>query len=243
MIWFNPTLMEKLTKKEKKELKKTEEQQKLELQKKQNKIKTIGIILGVIVFIALAWILIIFAKEQNKTEIPPISQKDVLIGPKDAKVQIVEYADFECPACASYPPVIKQLLESNKDNLSFTYRFFPLTQIHKHSRTSAQAAYAANKQGKFMEMYELLYANQQSWTNLESVDAIFADYAKEIELDVEKFKKDYKSKEVSDFVIESENQAINLGLFSTPTFFVNGNLVEPKNAQDLGRIVTEELNK
>ncbi len=233
--------MEKLTKKQKKELKKLEEQQKIEVLKKQKKTKIIGIMLGIIGFIALAWILILIARDQNKIKIPSISEKDVLIGPKNAKVQIVEYADFECPACAKYPPVIKNILSKNKNKVSFTYRFFPLTSIHKHSRTSAQAVYASNKQGRFMDMYSLLYENQASWVNLDSVDELFYNYAKDLKMDVEKFKKDYKSKDTQRFVSDSENQALNLGLTSTPTFFVNGNLVEFKTPTDLEKIIKDIL--
>lgn len=233
--------MEKLTKKQKKELKKLEEQQKAETLKKQKRTKIIGIMLGIIGFIALAWILILIAKDQNRIKIPSISEKDVLIGPKNAKVQIVEYADFECPACAEYPPIIKKILTENKNKASFTYRFFPLTSIHKHAKTSAQAAYASNKQGKFMDMYSLLYKNQASWINLESVDEVFYNYAKALKMDVEKFKKDYKSKDTVQFVSDSENQALNLGLTSTPTFFINGNLVEIKSPQDLEKLVKKAL--
>jgi protein-disulfide isomerase len=233
--------MEKLTKKERKELKKLEEQQKQEVWKKQKTTQTISVVIGIIAFVAFAWFLISYAKDQNKLKIPQISAKDVLIGPKNSKVQIVEYADFECPACATYSPTIEKLLNTNKDKVSFVYRFFPLTSIHKNARTSAQVAYASYRQGKFLDMYKMLYKNQDTWANLEIVDTALTDYAKLVGLNISQFKKDYKSKDVVQFVKDSEQQATSLGLFATPTFFINGDLVDPKSPADLEKMVKSKL--
>ena len=233
--------MEKLTKKQKKELKKTEEEQKLVLQKKQKKKQAIGIIIGIIAFIALAYFLISYAKEQNRIKLPPVSSRDIFIGQKDAKTQLVEYADLDCPACAQYSTTVEKLLNENKKDFSFVYRFFPLTNIHKNALTSAQATYASHKQEKFLEMYKLLYKNQESWGNVDNVDDLFTGYAKEAGLNIDQFKKDYKSKDTVQFVKDSEQQAINMGLYQTPTFFLNGELIEPKDPNDLEKIVKSKL--
>jgi protein-disulfide isomerase len=233
--------MEKLTKKQKKELKKLEEQQKFEQQKKQKTTQAIGVAIGVIAFIALAWLLISYAKEQNRIKPAEISSKDVLIGPKNAKAQLVEYADFECPSCATFSPTVDKLLKQNPKSFSFAYRFFPLTSIHKNSVPAAEAAYAAYKQNKFLQMYDALYKNQQSWSSLGNVDTVFTDYAKQIGLNVGQFTKDYKSKDTTQFVKDSEKQALDLGLFSTPTFFLNGNLIDPKSPAELEKLVKSKL--
>jgi protein-disulfide isomerase len=233
--------MEKLTKKQKKELKKLEEQQKLEKQSKQKKTTTIATIIGVIAFIALAWFLISYAKEQNRIKPSEITAKDVLIGAKNTKAQLVEYADFECPSCATFSPVIDKFLKQDSSKFSFAYRFFPLTSIHKNAQISAQAAYAAHKQNKFMEMYDALYKNQQTWSSLGNVDSTFEGYAKKIGLNINQFNKDYKSKETVRFVKDSEKQALDMGLYSTPTFFLNGSLIEPKDPADLERIIKSKL--
>lgn len=137
------------------------------------------------------------------------------------KIAVVEFADFQCPACASSAPILKELKKQYGDNVNFVYRYFPLSS-HKHALPAALAAESAAGQGKFWEMEEKLFANQQEWS--ESTDPVpfFEKYAKEIGVDSEKVKNDVKNKTNESRIREDYNDGVSLGVNSTPTFFVNG---------------------
>ena len=83
---------------------------------------------------------------------------------KIQKIVLIEYSDFQCPVCASYFPITKKLTEEFSDKIVFVYRHYPLVNIHPYAEPSARAAEAAGKQGKFWEMYELIFANQATWS-------------------------------------------------------------------------------
>lgn len=92
-----------------------------------------------------------------------IEADDWVRGNKAAKVVLVEYSDFECPGCGAYYPIVEQLVEEYGDKIAYIYRHFPLTAIHKNAETMARAAEAAGKQGKFWDMYHLIFTNQSQW--------------------------------------------------------------------------------
>jgi len=141
-------------------------------------------------------------------------------GNKDAKVQIVEFADFECPACKANSPIINEVANLYGSKIVFYYRHFPLSQ-HQFSLVAARAAEAAGKQGKFWEMHDKIFANQSILSN-----DLFYKLAKEIGLDETQFKKDMASKEIKDIVAKDKKDAIALGVNATPTFYLNGKKVE-----------------
>jgi protein-disulfide isomerase len=155
-----------------------------------------------------------------------VKPNDWTYGNKDAKVIVVEYLDFECEACRAYHPITTQLKEEYKDSMLFVVRYFPLGG-HRNSRTSAYAAEAAGKQGKFWEMYDLLYANQGEWGEQETVNQEqFEKYAIEAGVDIEQYRKDVVSPEVMKRVDDSYNEAEGLNLQGTPSFFLNGRSIE-----------------
>lgn len=101
----------------------------------------------------------------GETKIPnTINSDDWIQGNKDSKIVLIEYSDFQCPACASYFPITKKLTEEFSDKIVFVYRHYPLVNIHPYAEPMARAAEAAGKQGKFWEMYELIFANQATWS-------------------------------------------------------------------------------
>lgn len=153
---------------------------------------------------------------------------------------IVEYSDFQCPACAARYPIVKQFLASST-NVKFVYRHFPLSQ-HFNAKKAAIAAEAAGLQGKFWEMHDKLFDNQNDWSPVVNPTAKFIGYAKEIGLDTVKFESDLASGDLRlkvDKDLESGEQS---KVDSTPTFFVQGVKIGPfKNAQELQAIVTEMI--
>lgn len=173
----------------------------------------------------------------------PVSANDIQRGNKEAKIVLVEYADFQCPACAYYHSFTKQVLAGFDEKILFVYRFFPLKQIHKNAFSSSQAAYAAELQGKFWEMQDLLYENQKAWSEAENAQDIFLSYAKKLDLDLEKYKKDFDNQATKNFINEQQDGGINMGVNSTPTFFVNGKQImqNPRTYEEFKQIIEKEL--
>lgn len=223
---------EKLTKKEKKELKKMETAQKLQKEQRGKMFKKIGVWLGIIsVTILAVWGLVVLVSSSpsnsnpQSVEIPKVNKNDITIGNPKAKVTLVEYADFECPACAAFYPIVKQVLTTYDDKILYVYRNFPLPQ-HQFAKPAAYAAYAAYKQGKFLEMKDELYVNQDDWSKASDPTKLFKEYAQKIGLNMDRFNSDFNSGETKKFIDSQENQAITIGINSTPTFFINEKQVQ-----------------
>ncbi|MDO8486760.1 MAG: thioredoxin domain-containing protein [Candidatus Curtissbacteria bacterium] len=140
-------------------------------------------------------------------------------GTPSAKVKIVEFGDFQCPACAVAHPIVKLIIEKNKDKIYFVFRNFPLPS-HANAVDAARAAEAAGEQGKYWGMYDLLYQNQKDWSDLANPSDKFKEYAQKLELDLKKFNNDLAG---GITVINSDKSlGEKAGVKATPTFFING---------------------
>lgn len=139
-----------------------------------------------------------------------------------SNVVLVEYADFQCPACAGINPIVRQVMEEYGDEILLVFRHLPLTSIHENAEEGAWAAEAAGKQGKFFEMGNMLFARQSEWTVLGNPIDAFKSYATSLGIDADQFVTDYQSSEVHQAVAASLKSARDAGLGSTPTFFLNG---------------------
>ncbi len=149
-------------------------------------------------------------------------------GKLDSKVTVVEYGDYECPVCESYFATVQQVQQKYNDTVQFQFRNLPLSSIHPNAIAGARAAEAADLQGKFWQMHDLLYSptNWQDWSTSNNPEPLFWNYAKQLGLTVSKFKTDFASVKVNDriqadiaaFKKTGQEQA-------TPTFFVNGTYV------------------
>src|SRR3989344_1274478 len=126
-----------------------------------------------------------------------ISANDHIKGNSAALITLVEYSDFQCPACASYFPLVKKLLEENSDKIRFVYRHFPLPQ-HQNARLAASAAEAAGLQNKFWENHDLIFENQFRWEKLSNAKASeeFTGYATQLGVNLQKFAEDLNSEEL-----------------------------------------------
>ncbi len=143
-----------------------------------------------------------------------------------ASVSLVEYSDFQCPACAQFYPVVNEIMDQYGDRIAFEYKHFPLISIHPNAMGAAKAAEAAGQQGKFFEMHDKLFENQSVWSNSANPTAFFLTYAEELSLDVELFKRHLKSAMIENSIEDSFNAARDLGLSGTPTFYLNGTQME-----------------
>ncbi len=138
------------------------------------------------------------------------------------KVQVVEFGDYQCPACGQAYPITKQILSEYGDKITFVFRNFPLPQLHPNAEAGAEAAEAANAQGKFWEMHDMLYENQDSWSDVSDPTDIFVSYASTLGLDTAKFKKDITSKAYDKYIQSDVSDGYSLGITGTPTFYING---------------------
>ncbi|PLS82035.1 disulfide bond formation protein DsbA [Candidatus Saccharibacteria bacterium] len=153
---------------------------------------------------------------------------DRVYGNKDAKVVLFEYGDFQCPSCGNAYPIVKQVKEKYKDQIAFVYRNYPLTSIHPHALAASTAAEAAGKQGKFWEMHDKLFENQQAWSsvNPEVRTQVFEGYARELGLNIDQFNKDLRSEDVKNKVARDRQIGRDIGVSGTPTFFLQGRQLE-----------------
>lgn len=152
-------------------------------------------------------------------------------GNSEATVKLVEYSDFQCPACASFQPAIEQIMNEFGDKLSFEYKHFPLP-IHPFADEAARAAEAAGVQGKFFEFHDELFANQAEWSTAASPAAFFNEYAKNLELDVDQFKRHYNAGLIKAKVKAEFDEARGKGITATPTFYLNDVKMEIKTFED-----------
>ncbi|HEX5659644.1 MAG TPA: thioredoxin domain-containing protein [Polyangiales bacterium] len=159
-------------------------------------------------------------------------------GPADAKVTIVEFSDFQCPYCSRAAEATHKVKEKYGDKVRFVFRQFPLS-FHKDAHTAAEASLAANAQGKFWEFHDKLFANQQKLDR-----ASLEGYAKELGLNVDKFKKSLDSKEYVAAVDGELKMGEDVAVQGTPTMFLNGaRIADPTNFEAISSQIDEALKK
>jgi formate-nitrite transporter family protein len=152
---------------------------------------------------------------------PPLSERDHVVGPADARVTLVEYGDFECPHCGALHPIVQAARKAFGPNLRFGFRHFPLRSSHPRALAAAKAAEAAAEQGKFWEMFDRLYRRQ---TELE--DADLERHARELGLDVDRFRQSLGEPAHETRIREDLASVNQSGVKGTPSLFINGERYE-----------------
>ena len=166
-----------------------------------------------------------------------------VLGPATAPARLEEFGDFECPPCGAFHPILEEMHKEFGDRLQITFREFPLVPAHQHALAAASAAEAAGMQGKFWEMHDLLYERQKIWKTECDVRPIFEGYAKEIGIDVERYKRDVSSDAVALRIQKDGSRGHSMGVKGTPTVFLNGREVpfESLPAEQLRVIIQREI--
>ena len=164
------------------------------------------------------------------------------LGPDDAKVKIVEFGDFQCPACQAAAKPFHQLQKDNAD-VQLIFRHFPLTNLHPNAEPSSLAAFAAAEQGKFWEMYALLYERQTEWQGSSSAADVFAGYAGLLGLNDGKFKADQSSDAAKKAVKADLDYGLSIDVDQTPTFFINGKRITGVLSAEEWQAQLEEARK
>jgi protein-disulfide isomerase len=147
-------------------------------------------------------------------------------GDAKSKVTFIEYGDYQCPVCGEYEPIMAALRQKYQGSVNFQFRNFPLPQ-HANALAAAHAAEAASLQGKFWQMHDLLYANQNEWVPTASPFAVFDGYAKDLKLNMAQFKTDASSQLVNNTILADEQAGNTIGITGTPMFVLNGKLLSP----------------
>lgn len=193
--------------------------------------KEVKILIGIALVVVVGGVLLaIYANPQPQQPGQAVDSKSLIretshmTGKKDAKVQVVEFGDFQCPACGVAHPEVKAVMEMYKDNpdVNFVFRNFPLDTIHPNAHISAEAAEAAGAQGKYWEMHNLLYETQNEWAASTTPMDFFAKYAEQIGLNVNDFKVAVEQRLHTDVISADTKDGEAAGVNSTPTFFFNG---------------------
>ena len=154
-------------------------------------------------------------------------------GNPDAPVTLEEFGDFQCPPCGQFAGFVEELLKEYDPRLRVVFRNFPLPN-HEHAREAALAAEAAGFQGKFWEMHDTLYREQETWSKAPNVRELFESYAGTIGLDLDQFKKDMDGDKARERVDSDHALADSLGIKMTPTLFINNRPVDPKDKNPEG---------
>lgn len=168
------------------------------------------------------------------------SPYSISIGPKDARVVVVEFFDFQCPFCKAAYPTLTALMNKYKDSsVRFEFRQFPLLSIHPFAVPSAHAGLCAHEQGKFMEFYGYAYENQERISRAE-----LSSFAQKLELNLEQYNTCTAQKRYESIIKTDLGDAIALGLAGTPSWFINHTpLVGALPLESFEEVIDAELKK
>lgn len=149
---------------------------------------------------------------------------DHVYGDADSPVTLIEYGDYQCSHCASMQPFVEAVTKQYQDKLKFIFRNFPLGASFPNSKAAAATVEAAGLQGKYWEMHNKIYDQQSDWTDLSGTNrtATFVSYAKELELDTDKFTEDISSSAIISKINYDQALGQKVGITGTPAFYLNG---------------------
>lgn len=198
----------------------------------------VGVLAGsLVVVFAVAFL---FSRQAAK----PVDMSQIIgdarwaTGSAEPKVTIVEFSDFQCPACKASSPLIRQIIEDNREKVRLVYRHFPITSAHKNALEAAVATEIAGVKGKFWEMHDMLFERQDEWSDSGKPREVFAKYAEEIGISRDEFNAGWNSSDYEKKVREDMRDARVVGVSSTPSIFVDDSRV---SVDDLGDVVASLL--
>lgn len=212
--------------------------------------KGLGIVAAVVLLpVLLAVALFAFSGDRGVALLPEAERKaalaiqsdDYVAGNPDSSVVLVEYLDYQCPACAAYHPVVNQLVEEYGDRVAFVTRHFPLA-FHANARPAAYAVEAAGRQDRRAEFSDLIFENQAVWSARPFSEDTFDSYAQELGLDMDRFIVDRSDQVIVDKVQSQYETGLAVGVNSTPSFFLDGERLDnPANIEEARAILDRTL--
>jgi protein-disulfide isomerase len=166
-------------------------------------------------------------------------------GPQNAPVTLTEFGDYQCPSCGYYAPVVLEVMHRFPTQVKLEFHHYPLVGIHQWAMAAATAAEAAADQGKFWEMHDLLYQNQDKWSKSQNAEVEFVAYAGQLGLNMNQFMQSMHSPEVQQRVLQDVVRARDANINETPTFFINGQKMasRPASADEFSKMIQGALPK
>ena len=198
---------------------------------------------GATALVVLAVVVLYFftgAAATEPSKAAPVAANDITYGPKDAKVTVIEYSDFQCPFCAEYAKWLTQLRAKYGDRVQFVFRNYPLSD-HQWATIAAKVGYAAWLQGKFWEMHDLLFKNQDEWATSTDPRPYFDAYARSLGLDMDKFHADADAQSTTDFIKQQAAEGKKAGVTHTPWFVIGDKSVLPRSLEQFDKAIQEAL--
>ena len=211
---------------------------------KQN-INQMFFVLGVLLIALLAYYLYAtqttkVVEDKGKVE---VKAEDHVRGNVTAPVTMVQFADFQCPACGAYEPMVREVMAKNSNDVKLVFRHFPLTNMHRNALLAAKYAEAAGKQNKFWEMHDILYDKQKEWGESLTAQSFFDGASVSLGLDMTQVKKDVEAKETEEIILSQYREGVKFGVAGTPSFFVNGVKIEsPRSVEEFTQVIQKAKN-
>lgn len=172
--------------------------------------------------VAVASVASVLVTGRTRKPFSPDAPASRVMGPAGAKVVIVEFSDFECPACRYAEPILQGLLKLHEGKVRFVFKHFPLERMHRWARPAAVAAECAGRQGKFWPFHHALYEKQEAWAKETDASKPWERYAKDAGLDVAAWKACLQDPSADAAVSKDQQDGLDAWVGSTPTFFING---------------------
>lgn len=210
--------------------------------------KSFWIILGVIIAASIGLIFLVSSGDDSGnpasvSEALEITDADHTKGIENASVQLVEYSDFQCPACGALFPIVDQVVKDYEDQIIYAFRHFPIVSIHPNAMAAARAAESAGYQDMFWEMHDTLFIRQNEWSPSSNATTIFEGYASELGLDIDEFQEGVTSEEASKTINSSLSVATGIGVNATPTYFINGEQIPtPQSVEEFSATIQAALD-
>lgn len=180
----------------------------------------ISLIILVGVFIIIGIVLVFSGGSEEETSVLDLRENDYVFGNPESKITIIEYSDYQCPACGVLSVVMAQVRAEVGNDIKFVHRNFPLS-YHPMAYTASEAVEAAGAQGKYIEMHELIFSNQQDIN-----EEVLLGYAQSLGLDTAKFEDDFLNHKYKDRVDLDVTSGEEAGVNATPTLYINGEKFE-----------------
>ncbi len=224
---------------------KRERQKKIRAQKqaaanRKKTFKHLALIAGAAILIAAIGFTIWQQIQLDVPTLDEVTEQDIVKGFASAPLTLVEYSDFQCPACRAQHRTINSAWKDVNRKVKLVYRHFPLTRLHPHATLAAHYAEAAKLQDKFWEMHDLLFDTQRTWSKLKDPSSQFNEYANRLQLDMEQLNIDMQSDKVKDKIQADIASARKAGISSTPTLYLDGELLS--NVRDKESFIEAIVN-
>jgi protein-disulfide isomerase len=202
------------------------------------------LILIVVVIVGIIGAAVVFSGGEEQASGAPSNN---FYGQEAGVITVTEFADFQCPACASFFPVISEVKQIFASQVRFEFKHFPLVQIHPNATAAHRAAQTAANQGKFWEMHDILFERLQTWNTANNPADIFEQYAQELGLDMDKYRAEIATSEILGVINADIEIGKGLSVTGTPTFFIDGeridDLTSVASVESFSSLIQQKINE